>query len=79
MTIRETLRARRGGPRDVDEPHAMTVSTLDADGAPDARVPILKDLDDEGWHLATTATSAKGRQLAGNPVSGAARPGRRRR
>ncbi|NES16935.1 MULTISPECIES: pyridoxal 5'-phosphate synthase [Micromonospora] len=51
----------------VDEPHAMTVSTVDADGAPDARVLILKDLDDEGWHFATTATSAKGRQLAGNP------------
>ncbi|MFU8849629.1 pyridoxal 5'-phosphate synthase [Micromonospora sp. SL1-18] len=51
----------------VDEPHAMTVSTVDADGAPDARVVILKDLDDEGWHFATTATSAKGRQIADNP------------
>ncbi|MFE9688757.1 pyridoxal 5'-phosphate synthase [Micromonospora sp. NPDC005806] len=51
----------------VDEPHAMTVSTVDADGAPDARVLILKDLDEEGWHFATTSTSAKGRQLAGNP------------
>ncbi|MET7803682.1 pyridoxine/pyridoxamine 5'-phosphate oxidase [Micromonospora chersina] len=51
----------------VDEPHAMTVATVDADGAPDVRVLILKDLDAEGWHFATTATSAKGRQIAGDP------------
>lgn len=51
----------------VDEPHAMTLSTVDADGAPDARVLILKDLDAAGWHFATTSTSAKGRQLAANP------------
>lgn len=52
----------------VTEPHAMTLSTVDADGQPDARVLILKDLDAAGnWHYATTATSAKGRQVAGNP------------
>ncbi|MFG2053523.1 pyridoxal 5'-phosphate synthase [Micromonospora sp. NPDC048930] len=51
----------------VDEPHAMTLSTVDADGAPDARVLILKDLDDEGWSFATSSTSAKGRQLATEP------------
>ncbi|MEV0426666.1 pyridoxal 5'-phosphate synthase [Micromonospora sp. NPDC050495] len=51
----------------ADEPHAMTVSTVDADGWPDARVLILKDLDAAGWHFATTSTSAKGRQLAANP------------
>ena len=32
----------------VPEPHAMTLSTCDADGHPDARVLILKDLDDAG-------------------------------
>ncbi|WP_091292546.1 pyridoxine/pyridoxamine 5'-phosphate oxidase [Micromonospora halophytica] len=51
----------------VDEPHAMTVSTVDADGFPDARVLILKDLDAGGWHFATSAHSAKGRQLADDP------------
>ncbi|WP_091348419.1 pyridoxine/pyridoxamine 5'-phosphate oxidase [Micromonospora rhizosphaerae] len=51
----------------VDEPHAMTLSTVDADGAPDARVLILKDLDATGWHFATSSVSAKGRQLATNP------------
>ncbi len=33
----------------VTEPHAMTLSTCDADGRPDARVLILKDLDERGW------------------------------
>ncbi|MGW4497156.1 pyridoxine/pyridoxamine 5'-phosphate oxidase [Micromonospora sp. NPDC004336] len=53
----------------VDEPHAMTVATVDADGMPDARVLILKDLDEAGWHFATSSASAKGRQLAANPLT----------
>jgi pyridoxamine 5'-phosphate oxidase len=51
----------------LKEPHAMVLSTVDADGAPDARVLILKNLDDRGWHLATTETGPKGRQIAANP------------
>jgi pyridoxamine 5'-phosphate oxidase len=47
----------------VPEPHAMTVSTGDERG-PDARVLILKDLDDRGWWFATSSSSPKGRQLA---------------
>lgn len=45
------------------EPHAMTLSTCDEEGRPDARVLILKDLDAKGWWFATSAASAKGRQL----------------
>lgn len=51
----------------IREPHAMTLSTVDADGNPDARVLILKNLDEAGWHFATTRTSPKGRQIAANP------------
>lgn len=51
----------------VQEPHAMTLSTVDASGAPDARVLILKDLDEHGWWFATSAESAKGIQLAACP------------
>jgi pyridoxamine 5'-phosphate oxidase len=47
----------------VAEPHAMTLSTIDPDGMPDARVLILKDIDDRGWWFATSSTSVKGRQL----------------
>lgn len=49
------------------EPHAMTVSTCDSEGRPDARVLILKDLDDEGWWFSSSAASSKGRQLEQQP------------
>lgn len=48
----------------VAEPHAMTLSTVDADGDVDARVLLLKNLDARGWQFASSARSAKGRQLA---------------
>ncbi len=51
----------------IHEPHAMTLSTVDGDGNPDARVLILKNLDDAGWHFATTRTSPKGRQIEASP------------
>ncbi len=53
----------------VPEPHAMTLSTCDGDGHPDARVLILKDLDEEGWWFATNSESAKGDQLAARPMA----------
>ncbi|MBT2516336.1 pyridoxal 5'-phosphate synthase [Streptomyces sp. ISL-90] len=52
---------------EVPEPHAMTLSTADDAGLPDARVLLLKDLTPEGWWFASDEASAKGRQLAGNP------------
>jgi pyridoxamine 5'-phosphate oxidase len=48
----------------VPEPHAMTVSTVDAEGHPDARVVILKDVSAEGWAFASSRESAKGADLA---------------
>jgi pyridoxamine 5'-phosphate oxidase len=48
-------------------PHAATLSTVDSDGVPDARVVILKDLDHAGWYVASSAHSPKGVQLAKNP------------
>ncbi|MGW2395641.1 pyridoxine/pyridoxamine 5'-phosphate oxidase [Kitasatospora sp. NPDC001664] len=51
----------------VREPHAMTVSTVDGAGAPDARVLILKGVDAGGWQFAGHAFSPKGEQLAGHP------------
>lgn len=49
------------------EPHAMTLATADADGRPDVRTLLLHDADERGWHFASHATSAKGRQLAARP------------
>lgn len=53
----------------VREPHAMTLSTADADGAPSARVLILKDVGPDGWQFASDAGSPKGRELAGRPYA----------
>lgn len=49
------------------EPHTMSLATVDADGRPDVRTLMLHDADGHGWHFASHATSAKGRQLAGHP------------
>jgi pyridoxamine 5'-phosphate oxidase len=51
----------------VHAPHAVNLSTVDEDGAPDARIVILKDVDGSGWAVASSADSPKGRQLAANP------------
>jgi pyridoxamine 5'-phosphate oxidase len=50
----------------VLEPHAMTLSTVDQFGYPDARILILKNLDDRGWHFAIKGGSPKALQLTGN-------------
>ncbi|KPA37457.1 pyridoxamine 5 -phosphate oxidase [Fusarium langsethiae] len=50
----------------VPEPHAVTLSTTDQDGRPDARVLILKNVDNRGWHFAIKADSPKGRQISTN-------------
>ena len=51
----------------IAQPHAMTLATVDADGRPDARILILKDLDERGWHFATSRQSPKGQHLAAAP------------
>jgi pyridoxamine 5'-phosphate oxidase len=52
---------------DVPEAAAVTVATVDAQGMPDARTLILKEVGESGWAFAGTATSTKGRQLAHEP------------
>ncbi|WP_407554352.1 pyridoxal 5'-phosphate synthase [Streptomyces sp. Pv4-95] len=53
----------------VPEPHAMTLSTADADGLPSARTLILKDIDTDGWRFAADSGSAKGRELSECPYA----------
>ncbi len=53
----------------VTDPTAMTLSTVDAAGRPDARVLMLKDVDSDGFWFATGANSAKGRQLRANDAA----------
>ncbi|MFC8505669.1 pyridoxal 5'-phosphate synthase [Streptomyces sp. NPDC057411] len=49
------------------EPHTMALATADADGRPDVRIVMLHDADERGWHFASHAGSAKGKQLAARP------------
>jgi len=52
--------AIKSEPRD---PTAMTLATVDTDGAPNARMVLLKGLDDRGFVFYTNMTSQKGREL----------------
>ena len=52
------------------EPYALTLSTVDAEGAPDARILILKGIRPDGaWAFAGGASSSKGIQLQHHPVA----------
>lgn len=53
----------------VAEPHAATLATVGADGVPDARTLILKDLDERGWAFAGPRSSGKGVQLAAHSAA----------
>jgi pyridoxamine 5'-phosphate oxidase len=49
------------------QPHACSLATVDGKDQPSSRMLILKNIDDDGWHFATSRTSRKGRELRGNP------------
>lgn len=55
--------AKKSEPND---PNAMALSTADADGFPDVRMVLLKDVDARGFVFYTNTQSAKGLQLAEN-------------
>ncbi|MDP1874523.1 pyridoxamine 5'-phosphate oxidase [Phenylobacterium sp.] len=58
---------QEAGAKEPNDPNAMALATADADGAPDVRMVLLKDVDPEGFVFYTNLESAKGRQLAENP------------
>jgi pyridoxamine 5'-phosphate oxidase len=49
------------------EPNAMAVATATLDGAPSARMTLLKGLDERGFVFYTNYESRKGGELAANP------------
>lgn len=51
----------------VDEPNAMTVSTIGLDGYPKSRVVLLKKFTHEGFIFYTNYKSEKGSAIAQNP------------
>ncbi|MGX7742450.1 pyridoxamine 5'-phosphate oxidase [Rhodopseudomonas parapalustris] len=56
--------ATRSEPND---PNAMALATVDADGLPDVRMVLMKGYDDHGFVFYSHIASQKGRELAGNP------------
>ncbi|MEK9838043.1 MAG: pyridoxamine 5'-phosphate oxidase [Ilumatobacter sp.] len=53
------------------EPEAMTVATVDAEGRPDARIVLVRGVDESGLVFFTNYASAKGTQLETTPVASA--------
>jgi pyridoxamine 5'-phosphate oxidase len=56
--------ARASEPND---PNAMALATVDAEGLPDLRMVLMKDYDPSGFVFYSHLASAKGRELAQNP------------
>lgn len=53
--------------RDVTEPNAMSLATVDPEGQPWVRTVLLKAYDKNGFVFYTNYDSRKGKQMAGNP------------
>jgi pyridoxamine 5'-phosphate oxidase len=52
---------------ELNDPHAMVLATVDADGMPDARMVLLNAWDRRGFVCFTNFQSAKGAQLLARP------------
>jgi pyridoxamine 5'-phosphate oxidase len=52
---------------ETNDPNAMTLATSTADGAPSARIVLLKGHDARGFVFYTNTLSRKGEELASNP------------
>ena len=50
-----------------NDPNAMALATVDADGLPDVRMVLMKGYDTDGFVFYSHIASQKGRELAGNP------------
>lgn len=48
---------------EVNDPNAIALSTVDADGLPNARMVLLKDIEDAGFVFYTNYRSAKAQEL----------------
>jgi pyridoxamine 5'-phosphate oxidase len=50
--------------REINDPNAMALATVDGDGLPNVRMVLLKGTDADGFVFYTNEESAKGRELA---------------
>ncbi len=58
---------KAAGESEPNDPNAMALATVDADGLPDVRMVLLKGVDAGGFVFFTNTQSAKGVELAANP------------
>jgi len=54
---------------EINDANAMSLATVDADGMPDARMVLLKDVDGRGFTFYSNQESNKGVQLADQPAA----------
>lgn len=54
---------------EINDANAMSLATVDAAGMPDVRMVLLKDVDGRGFTFYSNQQSAKGMQLADQPVA----------
>lgn len=52
---------------ELNDPNAMTLATVDADGLPNARIVLLKGHDERGFVFYTNLSSVKGIELDASP------------
>jgi len=58
------------GRTEPNDPNAMSLATVDAQGRPSVRIVLLKGLDQRGFVFYTNTESRKGEQLRDRPAAG---------
>lgn len=51
---------------EINDPNALALATVDADGLPDVRMVLLKEFDARGFVFYTNFESQKGQEILGN-------------
>lgn len=54
------------GQSEINDPTALALATVDADGLPNVRMVLLKGFDEQGFVFYTNFESAKGREILGS-------------
>jgi pyridoxamine 5'-phosphate oxidase len=54
------------GDSEINDPNAVALATVDADGLPNVRMVLLKGFDEQGFVFYTNYESAKGREILGS-------------
>jgi len=55
--------------KEINDPEAMCVATVDSGGLPNARMVLLRGYDDQGFVFYTNRQSAKGEELEARPMA----------